>query len=478
MDLPRSTSSSSRSSWIEATQGAPSIPASVVESTKSQKAAATTTTVAPAPVAAAREDINLKRHPEVSNVGTNYATDGTGAAAWGDMDQAVCKAAGEHNPSAAAARAEGTKSGIGTASSEATAYTDTERYILSAAAEGHYRGSAGADGVNGAGDGGMPLAAADENEHEQRWESPQGEAAAATVAVIPPAKPVGSNVNEVGPGAAEAREAVHSNSSSSRDGETNIADAGHPAPTAATVEAAAAEVAVGAREAPIPKSAAPTTSSSWSNTAAGYHPSPPDAVSATSSAGKEEGAEGARAERRSIGLRQPQDGLSAPSLFNPPQSPSAVSRIGVPWPPGGNVRKLRPWGRFGAVAPWTPSPPPPPLPPPPPPSPPPLQQGIGDRAEVVGERQELSDFPGDDQRDAATAGGEVSIPGVRMASAPGGGSAGAGDTTLMVKTKKGRIRWQPKYVMVKAVFFFFYSSLGAIMPYLPVYYHALSLPDR
>ena len=39
-------------------------------------------------------------------------------------------------------------------------------------------------------------------------------------------------------------------------------------------------------------------------------------------------------------------------------------------------------------------------------------------------------------------------------------------------------KWKPKYLAVKAVFFLFYSSLGAIMPYLPVYYHSLALPDR
>jgi len=40
------------------------------------------------------------------------------------------------------------------------------------------------------------------------------------------------------------------------------------------------------------------------------------------------------------------------------------------------------------------------------------------------------------------------------------------------------MRWEPKYLTVKAVFFLFYSSLGAIMPYLPVYYHALGIPDK
>lgn len=44
--------------------------------------------------------------------------------------------------------------------------------------------------------------------------------------------------------------------------------------------------------------------------------------------------------------------------------------------------------------------------------------------------------------------------------------------------KRSMLVWKPKYMTVKAVFFFFYSSLGAIMPYLPVYYHSLALSDR
>lgn len=44
--------------------------------------------------------------------------------------------------------------------------------------------------------------------------------------------------------------------------------------------------------------------------------------------------------------------------------------------------------------------------------------------------------------------------------------------------KRSKLVWKPKYMTVKAVFFFFYSSLGAIMPYLPVYYHSLALSDR
>lgn len=44
--------------------------------------------------------------------------------------------------------------------------------------------------------------------------------------------------------------------------------------------------------------------------------------------------------------------------------------------------------------------------------------------------------------------------------------------------RRSKLVWKPKYLTVKAVFFLFYSSLGAIMPYLPVYYHSLALSDR
>lgn len=37
---------------------------------------------------------------------------------------------------------------------------------------------------------------------------------------------------------------------------------------------------------------------------------------------------------------------------------------------------------------------------------------------------------------------------------------------------------RPKYLIVKALYFLFYGSLGAVMPYLPVYYHSLGIPDR
>lgn len=67
--------------------------------------------------------------------------------------------------------------------------------------------------------------------------------------------------------------------------------------------------------------------------------------------------------------------------------------------------------------------------------------------------------------------------GSEQASAPGGGASGAAG----VGGEEGKVRkmkWQPKYLTVKAVFFLFYSSLGALMPYLPVYYHALGIGDR
>ncbi|CAM9617293.1 unnamed protein product, partial [Choristocarpus tenellus] len=52
------------------------------------------------------------------------------------------------------------------------------------------------------------------------------------------------------------------------------------------------------------------------------------------------------------------------------------------------------------------------------------------------------------------------------------GAAGAGGKKLWLT------RVSPRYLTVKVLFFLFYSSLGAVMPYLPVYYHSLNIPDR
>lgn len=76
---------------------------------------------------------------------------------------------------------------------------------------------------------------------------------------------------------------------------------------------------------------------------------------------------------------------------------------------------------------------------------------------------------------SASAPGEAKVAEV-VAGAAGAGAGGDGGPRGLKKMK--RLRWEPKYLTVKAVFFLFYSSLGAIMPYLPVYYHSLGIPDR
>lgn len=121
------------------------------------------------------------------------------------------------------------------------------------------------------------------------------------------------------------------------------------------------------------------------------------------------------------------DGSARPTYF----------RAWVPPPPSGEVRVRRPLGQEGAI------------------------NGIG--------------ALGTSKRGVSTAGSEV-------ASTPGGAGAGASgqvpDAAAALGKKAPRLRWEPKYLTVKAVFFLFYSSLGAIMPYLPVYYHSLGIPDR
>jgi MFS transporter, PPP family, 3-phenylpropionic acid transporter len=38
--------------------------------------------------------------------------------------------------------------------------------------------------------------------------------------------------------------------------------------------------------------------------------------------------------------------------------------------------------------------------------------------------------------------------------------------------------WRPKYVVVKLLYLLYYASLGAVMPYLPVYFQSLGMTDR
>lgn len=124
--------------------------------------------------------------------------------------------------------------------------------------------------------------------------------------------------------------------------------------------------------------------------------------------------------------------------------PNDLPRAGAPRPPRGEVRVWRPWGRHGAVA--------------------ASGAGVSDTGGVV----EGTAAPGGGVA-AAAAGSEV-VAVVR--------EEAAGGDEVVGKAKTKRMRWEPKYLTVKAVFFLFYSSLGAIMPYLPVYYHSLGIPDR
>ncbi|CBN78339.1 conserved unknown protein [Ectocarpus siliculosus] len=124
--------------------------------------------------------------------------------------------------------------------------------------------------------------------------------------------------------------------------------------------------------------------------------------------------------------------------------PNDPPRAGAPRPPRGEVRVWRPWGRHGAVA--------------------ASGAGVSDSGNVV----EGTAAPGGGVAAAATGSEVVAVV----------GQEAAGGDEVVGKAKAKRMRWEPKYLTVKAVFFLFYSSLGAIMPYLPVYYHSLGIPDR
>ncbi|CAN0314146.1 unnamed protein product, partial [Ectocarpus sp. 12 AP-2014] len=124
--------------------------------------------------------------------------------------------------------------------------------------------------------------------------------------------------------------------------------------------------------------------------------------------------------------------------------PNDLPRAGAPRPPRGEVRVWRPWGRCGAVA--------------------ASGAGVSDNGGVV----EGTAAPGGEVAAAATGSQVVAVV----------GQEAAGGDEVVGKAKAKRMRWEPKYLTVKAVFFLFYSSLGAIMPYLPVYYHSLGIPDR
>lgn len=126
--------------------------------------------------------------------------------------------------------------------------------------------------------------------------------------------------------------------------------------------------------------------------------------------------------------------------------PNNLPRAGAPRPPRGEVRVWRPWGRHGAAA--------------------PSGAGVSDNGVVV----EGTAAPGGGVAAGATAAAGSEVVAVV------GQEAGADE--VVGKAKAKRMRWEPKYLTVKAVFFLFYSSLGAIMPYLPVYYHSLGIPDR
>lgn len=137
-----------------------------------------------------------------------------------------------------------------------------------------------------------------------------------------------------------------------------------------------------------------------------------------------------------------------------------LPRAGAPSPPRGQVSVRRPWARCGAHPPRQ------------------IADGVGEmgayRKQPSGDVSAFTSRA----RDALNP-HRVNFPGNRAASAPGGGDAGAGaGAGAGAAGKAKRLRWQPTYLTVKAVFFLFYSSLGAIMPYLPVYYHSLNLKDR
>lgn len=210
---------------------------------------------------------------------------------------------------------------------------------------------------------------------------------------------------------------------------------------------------------------------------------------------------GNEAKNRAEGAEEPKTG-PRPKIRNPPSpaqsppaspsplpknNPSPPPRAGAPPLPRGHAKVSRPWGRSGAVA---PPPSPPALPSPQPPPRPPGGTDGGSAVEAETSTPPSMFTTGEEGESAAgnRSTGGVLVPGIRVASAPGGRSAGsarAGEGRVVGKQqqqrgqkKRPRLRWRPKYMTVKAVFFLFYSSLGAIMPYLPVYYHSLKLSDR
>lgn len=144
-----------------------------------------------------------------------------------------------------------------------------------------------------------------------------------------------------------------------------------------------------------------------------------------------------------------------------------LPRAGAPPPPRGEVNVWRPWGRHGAAA----------LPPAP---------RIGDGSDGMeggAATPEVAGVAGTGAGLAAAAvtavtEGDRGRPGGRAADDAQAGAGAAAGGGGAAKGKAKRMRWEPKYLTVKAVFFLFYSSLGAIMPYLPVYYHTLGIPDR
>lgn len=131
-----------------------------------------------------------------------------------------------------------------------------------------------------------------------------------------------------------------------------------------------------------------------------------------------------------------------------------LPRAGAPPPPRGEVNVWRPWARHGAAA-------------------PPSAARVGSGGDGAVQAMSVVGVAGAGSESAVVAEGEGG-----GGAAPDASAASPGAVTGAGKGKVRRMRWEPKYLTVKAVFFLFYSSLGAIMPYLPVYYHSLGIPDR
>lgn len=133
-------------------------------------------------------------------------------------------------------------------------------------------------------------------------------------------------------------------------------------------------------------------------------------------------------------------------------------RAGAPPPPRGEVRVWRPWGRHGAAE-----------------LPSEGRVGIGGGVDRGGGGATPVGGVAEARGEAAsTQEGVGGREGDGVADAVDAGAADDGAEVGRVR----KMHWKPKYLTVKAVFFLFYSSLGAIMPYLPVYYHSLGIPDR